>query len=115
MHDHIWLRLVDIDRAVGLRGYHSPVRVACAISDAFCPWNSGTWTLTLDESGGTATRTGDAPQIHLDIADLASCFLGGTPLGRLVGAGLFNGEPAAIKALGSAMATDVAPWCPESF
>ena len=55
--DHVWLRIVDLDRAIGLRSYSAPARVVVEITDAFCPWNAGTWMLELSEAGGTAVRT----------------------------------------------------------
>lgn len=113
--DHLWLRLVDLHRAVGLRGYSAPARVAVQVVDGFCPWNEGTWLLDLDTGGGTATRTDATPQVRLDTRDLAACFLGGTPLGRLVAAGLVTGERDALLTLGAALATPTAPWCPEGF
>lgn len=113
--DHLWLRLVDLERAIGLRDYSAPVSVTVHVSDAFCPWNDGTWLLELHAAGGTATRSDRAPQVRLDTRDLAACFLGGTPLGRLVAGGLVTGEPDALLALGAALATPTAPWCPEGF
>ena len=113
--DHIWLRLVDLDRAVGLRSYNADVRLSIAVTDSFCPWNDGTWIFDLGTHGGSLTRTSDDPQIRLDVRDLGACFLGGTPLGRLVAAGLVSGEPAALLALGAALATPTAPHCPEGF
>jgi len=113
--DHVWLRIVDLDRTVGLRTYSAPARVVVEITDTFCPWNAGTWTVELSETGGTVERT-DAPAVvRLDIRDLAACFFGGTPLGRLVAAGLVDGDPDSLLGLGAALATPVAPWCPEGF
>ena len=113
--DHVWLRIVDLDRTIGLRGYSAPARVVVGITDSFCPWNAGTWTLELGETGGTAVRTTATAEVSLDIRDLAACFLGGTPLGRLVTAGLVSGDPAPLLELGAALSTPVAPWCPEGF
>ena len=115
VRDHVWLRLVDLDRAIGLRTYSAPARVAVEVTDGFCPWNNGRWMLELDRDGGRAERTDGPAQVALDIRDLGACFLGGTPLGRLVTAGLVTGEPAALSELGTALATPVAPWCPEGF
>ena len=56
------------------------------VVDEFCPWNAGTWLLDLGPDGGRATRTSAPPQLELHIRDLAACFVGGTPLARLVAA-----------------------------
>jgi len=115
VRDHIWLRIVDLDRAIGLRGYSAAVRMVVEVTDAFCPWNRGRWLFDLDRTSAGITRTEAAAQVRLDIRDLGACFVGGTPLGRLVAAGLVAGEPDSLLALGAALATPVAPWCPEGF
>jgi predicted acetyltransferase len=115
VRDHVWLRLVDLDRAVGLRAYSASVTVVVQVDDDFCPWNEGVWTFDLDGSGGRVHRTDAATQVRLTIRDLGGCFLGGTTLGRLVAAGRVTGEPEALLSLGAALATPVAPWCPEGF
>ncbi len=113
--DHVWLRIVDLDRTIGMRSYSAPFRAVVELTDALCPWNAGGWALDLSSSGGTATRTTDAPQVRLDIVDLGAAFLGGTPLARLAAADRVAGDPAAVRALGEALATPLAPWCPEGF
>ena len=115
VRDHVWLRLVDLDRAIGLRGYSAPARVTVDVTDAFCPWNQGRWLFDLHSDGGSVERTADAAQVSIDIRDLGACFLGGTPLGKLVAAGHVTGDPDALLSLGAALATPVAPWCPEGF
>ncbi len=113
--DHVWLRIVDLDRAIGLRAFSAPFRAVIEITDSFCPWNDGTWVLDLTASGGRATRSAGAAQVRLDIADLGGAFLGGTPVARLSSAGRIEGDPASIRALGETLATPIAPWCPEGF
>ncbi len=115
IRDHVWLRLVDLDRAIGLRSYSAPASLVVEVADSFCPWNQGRWLFDLDLAGGTVQRTDAPAQVALDIRDLGACFLGGTPLGRLVTAGLVTGDQDALLTLGAALATPVAPWCPEGF
>ncbi len=114
-HDHVWLRIVDLDRAIRLRQYNSAAQVTVRIVDATCPWNDGTWSLQLSPDGGQAERTTAAADITLDIRDLGACLLGGTSLARLAEAGLVTGAPDAVGALGSALGWPLAPWCPEGF
>ena len=115
VRDHVWLRLVDLDRAIGLRTYSAPARLVVQVTDEFCPWNQGRWLFELDAAGGTVRRTDAAAQVALNVRDLGGCFLGGTALGRLVSAGHVTGDPDALLTLGAALATPVAPWCPEGF
>ena len=114
-HDHVWLRIVDLDRAVALRAYSATATVTIEVVDELCPWNAGTWVLELGPDGGRAGRTTDPAHVRIDARDLAACFLGATPVARLVGAGLVSGAPEALDRLGLALSTSIAPWCPEGF
>lgn len=114
-HDHVWLRIVDLDRAVPLRAYSAAATVDVEVVDDFCPWNAGSWRLELGPDGGRATRTAGSAEVRMHVRDLAACFLGGTPLARLVAAGLVSGSPDALRRLRLALSVPVAPWCPEGF
>lgn len=114
-HDHVWLRVVDLERAVPLRSYAVGTTVDVAIEDDLCPLNAGTWRLEVGPDGARATRTGAAAELRMHARELGACFLGGTPLGRLVAAGAVSGSADAARRLGLALSTPVAPWCPEGF
>jgi len=114
-HDHVWLRIVDLDRAVSLRGYATTATVDVEVVDDFCPWNAGTWRLELSPDGGRAIRTARPAEVRLHGRDLAACLLGGTPLARLVAGGLVTGSVDAGHRLGLAVSPPAAPWCPEGF
>jgi predicted acetyltransferase len=114
-HDHVWLRIVDLDRAVGLRAYSAPARMVVDLRDELCPWNAGRWLFDIDQDGGRVSRSTADPEVELDVSDLGACFVGGTPLGRLVAAGRVTGDAGALLQLGAALATPLAPWCPEGF
>ncbi len=113
--DNLWLRIVDLDRAIPLRRYAERVQVVVRIVDRCCPWNEGGWHLDLSPAGGTATRSDAEPQLTIDIADLGSTLLGGKRLVRLAAAGLVTGTAVAIESLDRALATARAPYCPEGF
>ncbi|WP_164479171.1 GNAT family N-acetyltransferase [Nakamurella antarctica] len=118
--DHLWLRIVDLDRAIGLRSYSSAARVRVRVTDATCPWNDGTWELTLTAGprsfgASSAVRTAKLAEIVLDISDLGAAFLGGARIARLAAAGRITGDHTAIADLDLAMSTASAPWCPEGF
>lgn len=115
IQDHLWLRVVDVERAVPLRSYRANATVQVQIVDRFCPWNDGGWEFSLSGAGGRAARSDRPAQVTMDIADLGAVFLGGTRLARLAAAGLVTGEDAAIALLDTALATPRAPYCPEGF
>lgn len=113
--DHLWVRLVDLDRAIGLRTYSRAADVVVEVVDSFCPWNDGVWQLHLDAAGGTAERTDRPAQIVAGVADLGAAFLGGTRLARLALAGRVTGDTSAIALLDAALATALSPTTPEGF
>ena len=113
--DNVWVRIVDLDRAMDLRTYSAAADVTVRVSDPFCPWNDGVWRLRLDQHSGRAERTDAAPGIELDVSDLGAAFLGGTGLAVLAVAGRVTGDAEAIEALDRALATSLQPWTPEGF
>lgn len=80
----LWVRIVDLDRALVARRYLTALDVVFEVTDEFCPWNAGRWRLTADGTGtAQVRRTQDEPDIALDIIDLGAVFLGGTRLNTL--------------------------------
>jgi predicted acetyltransferase len=83
--------------------------VVIAVTDSFCPWNEGSYSLD-------GSKTNEIPELRLDVADLASVYLGGFSFGELGRAGrvkeLAEGAIARADAL---FRTERAPWCPEIF
>ena len=113
--DNVWVRIVDLSRALQLRGYSAPATVTARVTDRFCPWNDGVWRLELSVDGGRADRTDAAPDVELDISDLGAAFLGGTGIAVLALAGRVTGSAAAIEALDAALRCPLEPWTPEGF
>ena len=56
--DGLWLRLVDVDRALRARRYPAPVNLVFGVRDPFCPWNDGRWHLTGHPAGSFLLRPG---------------------------------------------------------
>jgi predicted acetyltransferase len=109
--DMLYLRLVDVDRALAGRSYAAPVNVVLEVADGLCPWNAGRWRLTGDEKGATCIRTEDAAEVALDVRELAAVYLGGSTLAALAQAGLITElRPGAVADASRAFATDLAPW-----
>lgn len=115
--DGLWVRLVDVDRALAARRYSAPVDVVLDVTDAFCSWNAGRWRLRADSSGvAEITRSTAEPQLRLDVADLGAVHLGGHTLVQLARAGrVAELDPGALRSASRAFATDAAPHCPEGF
>ncbi|RSN28557.1 GNAT family N-acetyltransferase [Amycolatopsis sp. WAC 01416] len=115
--DSLWVRLVDVDRALKTRHYGIPVDLVFGVRDAFCPWNTGNWRLVTDEAGNAdVTRVEDAPDLELDVIDLGAIFLGGTRPSTLTAAGRIKERTAgAVSRATAAFASDREPSCLESF
>jgi predicted acetyltransferase len=113
----LWVRLVDLDRALGARRYAAPVDVVFEVSDEFCPWNAGRWRLTAGPGApATCERTGSPADLALSAAELGAAYLGGTSLGALAAAGRVRELcPGAVRAASTAFAEPRAPHCPEIF
>jgi predicted acetyltransferase len=110
--DGLWVRLVDVAAALGARRYASDPDVVIEVADAFCEWNTGRYRL----SGGGCERTEAAADLALDVADLASAYLGGTTLRSLAAAGRVRElTPGAVARASAALRGEVEPWCPETF
>ncbi len=123
MVDGLWVRLIDVPRALAGRRYASPVDVVIEVRDELLPANAGRWRLTTARDGDTGQglaascepATG-AADLALDVTDLGAAYLGGTRLGALAGADLVTElRPGAVRALSAALAWDPAPWCPMVF
>jgi predicted acetyltransferase len=120
--DGLWIRLVDLGRALAQRRYACPVDVVIEVADELCPQNQGRWRLTAAPAsarsgfGGTCERTTARADLVLPVRALGAAYLGGTRLGALAAAGLVTEvTPGAVAALSTAMSWDPAPWCPMIF
>jgi len=107
----LWLRLVDVGAALAGRSYANDDEVVIDVRDDFCSWNAGRWRV-----GREVSRTDDDAEIELDVADLASVYLGAFSFARLAAADrvreLKDGALARADAL---FRTERSPYCPEDF
>jgi predicted acetyltransferase len=111
VRDVLYLRLVDVDRALAVRTYATPVNVVLEVTDQVCPWNAGRWRLTGDEKTAQCTRTDASADLALDVRELAAAYLGGTALAALEQAALVTElRPGALADAARAFATSLAPW-----
>ena len=116
VQDELYVRLVDVDRALAARRYAAPVDVVFEVSDPFCPWNTARWRLSCDGEGAVCERTTDPADLALGPRELGSAYLGGFPLAALGRAGRIEElRPGALAAASEAFVSDVAPWLPFGF
>ena len=110
--DALYVRVVDVPRALAQRSYAAPIDVVLEVRDDVCPWNAGRWRLT----GDGCERTDAAADLALDVRELGAAYLGGTSLAALGAAGRVEERtPGALEAAAYAFRTARDPWCPEFF
>lgn len=117
--DNLWVRVVDVGRALAARRYARDIDLVLDVGDEFCPWNAGRWRLTGGPDGAECTRAAGgsrAVDLVLTSTDLGAALLGGTSLAVLAAAGrVREARPGTLRAATTAFAADRQPWCPEVF
>lgn len=107
----LWLRLVDLEAALAARAFADGEPVVLEVVDTILERNAGRW-----EIGAECRRTRSDADVALDIADLASAYLGAFSFERLAAARhareLREGGIARASAL---FGTPIPPYCPEGF
>jgi len=112
----LFVRLVDVDRALAARGYSAPLSVVLEVDDAFCPWNAGRHRLRSDGETASCAPTTEPADLVLSAEALGAAYLGGTRLEALAGAGrVREPRPGALRETARAFGGFPEPWCPEIF
>jgi len=114
--DALWVRLVDVGRALSARRYPAPIDFVFEVRDPFCEWNTGRWHLWGHPAGAFCDRTDRDPDIVLGIEELSAIYLGGVSLASLQAAGrVTEVSPGAVTQASTAFGWPVTPWCPDEF
>jgi predicted acetyltransferase len=109
--DGLWLRVVDVERALAARSYATEDTVVIELKDEFCPWNAGRWKIGVE-----VERTKDEAELALDIRDLASAYLGAFDFHALSRAQRVEElKPGALERASALFRTTRPPYCPEEF
>jgi predicted acetyltransferase len=114
--DGLWLRIVDIPAGLSARRYLTDGAITFAVTDPFCPENTGTYRLEGGPDGAQCTRTNAEPEIALQVDDLGAAYLGGVRFTTLRWARrLQELRPGAAERADSMFASTVEPWCSHHF
>ena len=116
--DALWVRLIDLPRALGQRAFAAPIDLVLEVTDAVLPANAGRWRVSVDAAGGpgVARPTRAAADLSLDICDLGAAHLGATQLADLALAGrVYEHTPGALAAASLAWSWSPTATCPEIF
>lgn len=109
VHDHGWLRILDVPAALTSRTYAASMDAVLRVDDPL-GLAAGTWRATVDESGRmTLSQTDAEPDISLGIAELSAIYAGGVSPTALAAAGRLCGAAEDVTALARAFRTEPAP------
>ena len=108
IRDGIWLRILDLEKAVADRGFESDGHVVIKVADSmgFC---EGTWCITVREGQGEAVRTSLSPAVELGVDSLARLWFGDVTAVQLAHSGLIHGSPDSVQKLSRLFATACGP------
>ncbi|MFK3679778.1 GNAT family N-acetyltransferase [Microbacterium sp. NPDC090218] len=105
VHDHGWLRILDIPTALTARRYSAPLDTVLRVEDSL-GFANGDWRLRVDAAGiasAAAAEQNADPDVVLDVSALSALYAGGVRASSLYGAGRITGDPAAVEALDRAL------------
>jgi predicted acetyltransferase len=114
--DGTLVRVVDVQPALEGRGYDADGRLTFRLADDLCPWNAGTWRLTVEGGTGRLRRTSAEPDLCLTPRALAILASSHQPATTLARGGLIPAADArALAAADALFRTTHAPLCMDGF
>jgi predicted acetyltransferase len=114
--DWLWVRLVDVARALGARRYRAEDTLVLEVVDGFLPENEGRYELQAGPDGASCRRTRADADVALSVAELGSAYLGGVALSALAAAGRVEERtPGALARADLVFGSDQPPWCATDF
>lgn len=109
--DWLWVRLLDVPRALTARGWFTDGELVLSVDDPFLD-EHGRYLLTVRDGKADCVPTGREPDLSLDVRDLGSLYLGGTAPSTLVRAGHIRAHrPDAAARADALFRTDRSPHC----
>ncbi|MFJ4044867.1 GNAT family N-acetyltransferase [Microbacterium sp. NPDC089987] len=105
LHDHGWLRVLDIEAALAARSYSAPLDIVLRVDDPL-GFAADDWRIVIDDSGrARVAATSDSPDVTLGVVELSTIYAGGVPATQLAAAGRIHGDSDAVSALSRAFLT----------
>ncbi|MGW0896085.1 GNAT family N-acetyltransferase [Streptomyces goshikiensis] len=111
--DFLWVRVLDVVRALGARTYEVPGVLVLEVTD---PAGLSGGRFRLDAGTGRCAATGDPADLRIDVAALGSLYLGDGSAVRLGALGQITEErPGALALADAVFRTARKPWSPDVF
>ncbi|MGY1500179.1 GNAT family N-acetyltransferase [Streptomyces sp. QTS52] len=109
--DWLWVRLLDVPRALTARGWFTDGELVLDVDDPFLG-EHGRYLLTVRDGKADCVPTDRKPDLSLDVRDLGSVYLGGTAPSTLVRAGHIQAHrPGAATLADALFRADRPPHC----
>ncbi len=115
--DGIWMRVVDVEKAVPRRPLGSHGELTFAVSgDDMCPWNNDTFLVETDGTTTDIRRSDRAPSLTMQPGALATLLAGHRSATHLARAGRIEAVSSeALRIADAIFATKYPPNCPNNF
>ncbi|WP_030858650.1 GNAT family N-acetyltransferase [Streptomyces sp. NRRL F-2747] len=111
--DFLWVRVLDVVRALGARTYEVPGILVLEVTD---PAGPAAGRYRLDAGTGECAATGEPADLRLDATALGSLYLGDESAVRLGALGrIVEERPGALALADAVFRTARRPWCPDIF
>ncbi|MEW1774050.1 GNAT family N-acetyltransferase [Streptomyces sp. NPDC086777] len=113
--DWLWVRILDVVRALEARTYDRAGTLVLEVADRQ-GLAGGRFRLDASPDGASCTPTTDTPDLALDVAELASVWLGDQSVARLHALGRVQEERVgAAREADALLRASGRPWCPDIF
>lgn len=109
VHDHGWLRILDVPAALQARTYRAPLDVVLRVEDSL-GFADGTWRVLIDGDGRARVQPSEEePTVRMSVLELSAMLVGGVRATQLAAAGRIQAESGQAAALDDAFRTEHAP------
>ncbi len=113
--DMLWLRILDVPRALEARTYAVPGSLVLDVRDA-AGFSGGRFLLEASPEGASCTPTTASADLVLDVAELGALYLGDESAVRLAALGrVEEARPGAAAAADLMLRAARRAWCPDIF
>jgi predicted acetyltransferase len=106
-HDAIWVRILDVERALATRRYRVEGSLVLDVVDAVRPESGGRFRLEGGPDSAACTRTDDDADITIPVEHLGAAYLGTPHLATLGWLGMVDGDGEALR-----LADTMFAWSP---
>jgi len=113
--DFVWVRILDVPRALAGRLYSANGRVVVEVTDPL-GISDGRYALEASPYGASCERVHETPEVAMPVAALGAIYPGGVSLGALARAGWVDEHrPGTVETIDLMFRSADVPWCSTQF